>query len=152
MNFPELDTNLTRGHFETLLQDKELCAALSSWRSLCGRQVDPPDLLQHLWNTHAKHCNRGSLYYKYLTSFQQRQQSCSVCESHPAAAQCPVLLQVAALLAILHHGHGQQRSTEDHAGGTPQQDTQAAIDRLFGSIDPDLGETTIPPLSCRTRL
>ena len=35
---------------------------------------------------------------------------------------------------------------EDHVGGAPQQDTQAAIDRLLRSIDPDLGEapTTFP--------
>ena len=79
--------------------------------------VDCRDLLQHLWNTHAKHSNRGSLYYKYLTSFQLRQQTCSVCESHAAAAQCPVILQVAALLAILHHGHGQQRLVDEDGGG-----------------------------------
>ena len=113
LNFPELDTNLTRGNFEMLKNSAQHLA----YGAVCGRQIDPRDLLQHLWNSHAKHCNRGSLFQKYLTSFQQRQPSCSICEPHPAAAQCPALLQIAALLAILHHGHGQQRSGLGDVGG-----------------------------------
>ena len=108
LNFPNLDSLLATGVFEEILGDGALCTALSSWCCLCGRQVDPRDMLQHLWNNHAKHGNRGGLFYKFLSFYQKRQQTCSVCNCHPTAAQCPVLLQLASLLAILHHGHGGQ--------------------------------------------
>ena len=74
------------------------------------------DMLQHLWNNHAKHGNRGGLFYKFLSFFQKRQQTCSVCNCHPTAVQCPVLLQLASLLAILHHGHGGQPDLRNVGG------------------------------------
>ena len=36
--------------------------------------------------------------------------------------------------------------SEVNAGGAPQPDTQAAINRLVGSLDPDAGDTHIPPV------
>lgn len=93
LNFPDLGVLLTTG------TDESLCSALDTWRCLCGRQIDPRDLLQHLWNPNAKHNHRGSLFYEYLSFL--RQQTCSACASRPTAAQCPVLLQLSALLAIM---------------------------------------------------
>ena len=108
LNFPDLDSLLTTGTFEEILTDGQLCTALSTWCCLCGRQVDPRDMLQHIWNNHSKHGNRGALFYKFLSFLQKRQQTCSICSNHPTAVQCPVLLQLSGLLAILHHGHGGQ--------------------------------------------
>ena len=108
LNFPDLDSMLTTGNFEELLSDSALCTALSTWCCLCGRQVDPRDMLQHIWNNHSKQGNRGALFYKFLSFSQKRQQTCSICSNHPTAVQCPVLLQLSGLLAILHHGHGGQ--------------------------------------------
>ena len=85
------------GMLDALASDLQLCQphACTAFSQLAlfvhydpakfSEGTDCRDLLQHLWNTHAKHSNRGSLYYKYLTSFQLRQQTCSVCESHAAA-------------------------------------------------------------------
>ena len=117
LSFPDLDSKLATGLFAELIEDDTLCTALSTWCCLCGRQIDPRDMLQHLWNQHAKHANRGSLFYKYLTMFQVKQTICSICKCHPTAAQCPILLQLASLLAILHHGHGDGGSLRD-AGST----------------------------------
>ena len=113
LSFPDLDSKLATGLFAELIEDDTLCTALSTWCCLCGRQIDPRDMLQHLWNQHAKHANRGSLFYKYLTMYQVKQQTCSICKRRPTAAQCPILLQLASLLAILHHGHGSRSSLRD---------------------------------------
>ena len=113
LSFPDLDSQLTTGHFEELPADDTLCTALSTWCCLRGRRIDPRDMLQRLWSQHAKHANRGSLFYKYLSMYQVKQQTRSICKCHPTAAQCPILLQLASLLAILHHGHGSQSSLRD---------------------------------------
>ena len=119
MNFPHMDSLLATRVFDELLGDGTLCTALSTWCCLCGRQIDPRDMLQHLWNNHAKHGNRGGLFYKFLSFYQKRQQQCSVCNCHQTAVQCPVLLQLASLLAILHHGHGGQPDLRDVGGPEP---------------------------------
>ena len=119
LSFPDLDSKLATGLFAEILADDTLCTALSTWCCLCGRQIDPRDMLQHLWNQHAKHANRGSLFYKYLSMYQVKQQTCSICKCHPTVAQCPILLQLASLLAILHHGHRNRSSLRDVGSTDP---------------------------------
>ena len=55
-------------------------------------KLDPLKKYKPIWNNHAKHGNRGALFYKFLSFLQKRQHTCSICNSHPTAVQCPVLL------------------------------------------------------------
>lgn len=90
-------------------------SCLAECCSLCGHATTSRELRIHLWNNHAKHCNRGSLYRQFLKPLQLNQKTCSVCSLHLTAAhECQVFLHFSAPLVILHHGHhGGSRGTEE---------------------------------------